>query len=138
MWVPLKWLSAPLDLPFVSAHLTVQQWHKQFKPSETNVKTSIKKPLGGHSSQWLKEIRKKKILASKFPFHADINLLTFLQKHKINLKTVIIVSHEIKHLELFFFFLMQKFMEFIPFFSNLSFSQKPTLFNAKETNYAKN
>lgn len=48
--------------------------------------------------------RKKKILACKFPFHAEINLLTFLQKHKINLKTVIVVSHEVKHPELFFFF----------------------------------
>lgn len=38
-------------------------------------------------SQWLKEIRKKKLLACKFPFHAEINLITFLQKHKINSKS---------------------------------------------------
>lgn len=49
--------------------------------------------------------RKKKRLACKCPFHAEINLLTFLQKHKINFKTVIVVSHEVKHPELFFFFL---------------------------------
>lgn len=86
MSVCLKWMPIPFDLPLASTHLAEQPFHEEFKPSESNVKTSIKWPLGEDSSQWLEEIRKKKRLACKFPFHAEINLLTYLQEHKAKLK----------------------------------------------------
>lgn len=55
MWVPQKWVPLPFDLPLASTHLAEQPFHEEFKASESNVKTSIKWPLGEiQANDWKK------------------------------------------------------------------------------------